>query len=29
MLVDDDPRNEIALFVQTVMEKLAADKFIK
>ena len=29
MLVEDDPRNEIKLFVQTLMEKLAADKFIR
>lgn len=29
MVVEDDPRKEIALFVQTVMEKLAADRFIK
>ena len=29
MLVEDDPRDEIKLFVRTLMEKLAADKFIR
>jgi hypothetical protein len=29
MLVEDDPQKEIKLFVQMLMEKLAADKFIK